>query len=417
MLLKTILNRVHKFKSFIYGNIKFSEVDGAFMLLVEIVARAHSSPISSCCGVHRPWYDTLKKRKYEFVPLWGIPVFFVYAMRRVNCPIHGIKVEAVPWVEGKNTLTLTYMQFLANWAKRLSWQETARCFNTSWEKVFHSVEWAVQWGLAHRDLLNIWSIGVDEVLWRRGHKYLTVIYQIDAECKRLLWVGKDRTEKTLLTFFHEFGQERSALLRFICSDMWKPYLKIIAKMASQAIHVLDRFHIAAHMNKAIDKVRAQESRDLKAKGLDPILTHSRWCLLKRPENLTAKQEIKLSALLRCNLKAIRSYLLKEDFQFFWEYVSPEWAGKFLDHWCQRTMRSRIEPMKKVARMLRSHRELLLNWFRAKKTISSGAIEGLNNKLKLTTRKSYGFRTFRAAEVALYHTLGNLPEPECTHRFC
>jgi transposase len=156
---------------------------------------------------------------------------------------------------------------------------------------------------------------------------------------------------------------------------------------------------------------------LKAKRFNPILTHSRWCLLKRPENLTSTQEVKLLDLLRYNLKAIRSYLLKEDFQFFWDYVSPHWAGKFLVLWGTRAMRSCIEPMKKLARMLLSHRELLINWFLAKKTISSGVIEGFNNKLKLTTRKSYGFLTFRAAEIALYHTLGVLPKPECTHKFC
>jgi len=164
--------------------------------------------------------------------------------------------------------------------------------------------------------------------------------------------------------------------------------------------------------------RFAKSRDVGCYlGLAPILTHSRWCLLKRPENLTAKQEIKLSDLLRCNLKAIRSYLLKEDFQFFWDYASPHWAGVFLDRCCRRAIKSRIKPMQKVARMLGSHRELLLNWFRARKVISSDVIEGFNNKLKLNTRKSYGFRTFRAAEVMLYHTLGDLPEPECTHKFC
>jgi transposase len=417
MQLKTILNRVQKFKSFVYGSVRWSESAGDLTLFVEIVARAHCSPICSGCCRRRPGYDTLESRQFEFVPLWGIPVFFVYALRRVNCKRCGVKVEAVPWAEGKHTLTNTYMQFLATWAKRLSWQEVARVFKTSWGKVFHSVEWAVQWGLAHRDLSNVRSIGVDEVLWQRGHKYLTVVYQIDSECKRLLWVGKDRTVRTLLRFFWDFGKERSARLHFVCSDMWKPYLRVIAKKASQAIHVLDRFHIAMHMNKAIDEVRAQETRDLRTKGLAPILTHSRWCLLKRPGNLTASQEVKLADLLRYNLKAVRSYLLKEDFQFFWDYISPFWAGKFMEGWCKRAMRSRIEPMKKVARMLRSHKELLLNWFRAKKVISSGAMEGLNNKLKLTTRKSYGFRTFRVAEIVLYHTLGGLPEPECTHRFC
>lgn len=418
MQLKTILNRVHKFKFFVYGKAIFLEIEtNKFAILIEMLARANSKPICSGCEQPGPGYDTLPPRRFEFVPLWNIAVFFIYALRRVNCKRCGVKVEKVPWADGKNTLTKTYMQFLAAWAKKLSWKETALSFHTTWEKVFNSVEWSVTWGLEHRDLSNIRSIGVDEVLWHLGHKYLTVVYQIDKECKRLLWVGKDRTTKTLLRFFFFFGKQRSAQLLFICTDMWKPYLKVIAKKASQAIHVLDRFHIAMHMNKAIDEVRAQETRELKAKGFNPILTHSRWCLLKRPENLTSTQEVKLLDLLRYNLKAIRSYLLKEDFQFFWDYVSPHWAGKFLDLWCTRAMRSRIEPMKKVARMLRSHRELLLNWFRAKKTISSGVIEGFNNKLKLTTRKSYGFRTFRAAEIALYHTLGNLPEPECTHKFC
>ena len=416
MQLKTILNRVQKFKSFVYESVKWSESAGELVLFVHIVARARSSPICSVCGRQGPGYDTLETRQFEFVPLWGIPVFFLYALRRVNCKRCGVKVEAVPWAQGKHTLTNTYMQFLATWAKRLSWQEVAAIFKTSWEKVFRSVEWAVEWGLAHRDMTNIHSIGVDEVLWQRGHKYLTVVYQIDAECKRLLWVGKDRTVRTLLCFFREFGKERSAQVRFVCSDMWKAYLTVIAKKASQAIHVLDRFHIAMHMNKAIDEVRAHEARELRAKGVE-VLKHSRWCLLKRPQNLTDIQQTKLADLLRYNLKAVRSYLLKENFQFFWQYVSPHWAGKFLDAWCSKVMRSRIEPMKKVARMLRSHRELLLNWFRAKKTISSGAIEGLNNKLKLTTRISYGFRTFRVAEIVLYHTLGGLPEPECTHRFC
>ena len=418
MQLKTILNRVQKFKSFVYGEIFWLDCSQENLaILVQILARTNSKAICSGCGNPASGYDTLPPRMFEFVPLWNIAVFFTYAMRRVDCSTCGVRVETVPWAEGKNTLTKTYMQFLATWAKKLSWKETALAFCTTWEKVFHSVESAVQWGLAHRDLSDVQSIGVDEVLWQRGHKYLTVVYQIDTECKRLLWVGKDRTIKTLLRFFHVFGKERSARLLFICSDMWKPYLRVIAKKAGQAIHVLDRFHIAMHMNKAIDEVRAQESRELKAKGLSPVLTHSRWCLLKRPENLTSMQEIKLRDLLRCNLKAVRSYLLKEDFQFFWDYVSPHWAGVFLDRWCKRAMLSKIDPMKKVARMLRSHRPLLLNWFRAKGTISSGVMEGFNNRLKLTTRKAYGFRTFRAAEVALYHTLGNLPEPEWTHRFC
>jgi transposase len=171
------------------------------------------------------------------------------------------------------------------------------------------------------------------------------------------------------------------------------------------------------MNGALDEVRRAEAARLERDGYEPVLKHSRWCLLKRRKNLTEKQTVKLAELLQYNLQSVRSHLLREDFQRFWEYTSPLWAGKFLAQWCTRTMRSRIEPMKKIAHSLREHRDLILNWFRAHGTVSAGAVEGLNNKAKLTTRKAYGFRTYEAIEIALYHTLGDLPEPEFTHEFC
>ena len=147
-----------------------------------------------------------------------------------------------------------------------------------------------------------------------------------------------------------------------------------------------------------------------------MLIKSRWVFLKRPDNLTEKQGSKLAELLKHNLKTVKSYLLKEEFQLFWAYASPYWVELFLDDWCAKTMRSKIEPMKKVARMLRNHRRLLLNWFWAERRFSSGVVEGFNNKAKLTTRKAYGFRTYQAIEIALYHALGDLPVPKTTHRF-
>ena len=125
-----------------------------------------------------------------------------------------------------------------------------------------------------------------------------------------------RTVKTLLRFFRWFGKERSQALGVVCSDMWKPYLKVIAKKADGAAHILDRFHIMAHLSKAIDEVRAQEAKELREKGYESVLTKIRWLLLKRPENLTEKQDTKLSELLKYNLRSIRGYLLKEEFQLF-----------------------------------------------------------------------------------------------------
>jgi transposase len=169
------------------------------------------------------------------------------------------------------------------------------------------------------------------------------------------------------------------------------------------------------MNKAIDEVRAARPEQMKADGYEPVLKHSRWCLLKRPENLTEKQTVKLSELLKYNLQRA-GHLLREDFQRFWEYASPAGRASSSTNGVPGRCERRLEPMKKVARTLRNHRELILNWFRRKGHISSGVVEGFNNKVKLTMRKSYGFRTYEAIEIALYHNLGDLPEPEFTHRF-
>jgi transposase len=201
---------------------------------------------------------------------------------------------------------------------------------------------------------------VDEIAYAKGHKYLTLVYQIEEGMTRLLWVGKERTIESFEGFFTMIGTELAAQIEFVCSDMWKPYLHVIRERCSQALHILDRFHIVAKMNDALDEVRAAEARRMSQAGHEPLLNKTRWFLLKRKDNLTSQQRFRLRDLLSYNLRTVRAYLLKEDFQQFWEYNSPTWAGTFLDFWCCEVMRSRIEPMKKVARMLRTHRELLLN---------------------------------------------------------
>jgi transposase len=415
MELTTILNRCHHFRGFVYEHARFSTDKRS----IEVVLRPRkgSAAVCSRCHLPAPGYDQLPERRFEFIPLWGFFVFLLYAMRRVDCRRCGVvAVEEVPWGDGKRTLTKAYMLFLARWARHLSWKETAECFRTSWDKVFDAVEHVVTWGLEHRTLGQVDAIGVDEIQYAKGHKYLTLVYQIDIGVTRLLWVGKERTIESFHGFFAAMGQEVISKICFVCSDMWEPYLKLIRERCSEALHILDRFHIVSNMNKALDKVRAEETGRMRREGRAPILRKSRWLLLKRSENLKDEQHFRLLDLLRYNLKTVRAYLLKEAFQQLWDYNSPAWAGKFLDEWCRQTMRSRIEPMKKIARSLRNHRGLILNYFRAQKLLSSGVVEGLNNKAKVTMRKSYGFRTYRVLELALYHSLGKLPEPESTHDF-
>lgn len=412
MLVKTVLNRVHPLKSFVYGAVVLM----ACGVRVEVLPRKGSRGRCSGCSRRGPTHDTLRPpRRFDFVPLWGIPVVLTYAMRRIDCPTCGVTVEAVPWAEGKNRACNVYRLFLARWARLLSWTEVARVFGISWGVVYRSVEWVVEYGLKNRDLENVRSIGVDEIaVWSR-QRYLTVVYQIDQGSRRLLWIGRNRSKKTLAAFFKFWGPGRTLALQFICSDMWRAYLTVVAQKAGHALHVLDRYHIVANLNKVVDKVRAKETKEMARAGFEPVLKKSRWCFLKRRKNLTSRQRTKLSEILRYNLRTVRAYLLKEALNGLWKYKRPEAAGWFLDRWCARAMRSKIDDIKRFARTLREKRGLILNYFHARKEISAGAVEAFNLNAKLALRKARGFRTYEALETALYHQLGRLPEPEVTHR--
>jgi len=417
MLVQTVLNRCYKFKSFIYRCAYMVQApDGESHMIVELEARANGQKLCAECLKPCPGYDRLPARDFRFIPIWGIAVFFRYARRRVDCPQHGVVAEWLPWADDKSRLTHAFKIYLAQWAQHLSWKKVADIFKVTWRNVFDAVDYVVDYGLKHRRLEGIQALGIDEIQYRLGHQYLTLVYQIDAGCRRLLYVGKDRTEETLRGFFDFFGEARSRALEAICSDMWKPYLTVIAAMVPQALNILDRFHIMKKLNEAVDETRRQEARQLEHDGYEPILQHSRWLLLKDKRNQKASQLAKLRQLLRYNLKTVKAYLLKEAFQQFWQYTSPWWAEQFLVQWTKRAMCSKIEPMKKVARMLRHHQGLIINWFKTKERLSNGIVEGFNNKAKLTMRKAYGFKQFRTLKVALYHQLGNLPVPELTHRF-
>ncbi|MCW5559583.1 MAG: transposase [Verrucomicrobiae bacterium] len=210
-------------------------------------------------------------------------------------------------------------------------------------------------------LQGVRAIGVGELHWGRrqnGDGFLTLIYQIDAGMRRLLWVGPKRRQSSL----HALGAEVIAGLEFVCSDMWKPYLKMIRERVAHALHILDRFHITAHLNEALDQVRRGEMARLR-------------------EQAPTKARQRLEALIASKQPTARAALLMEAFQHFWTYRSFRHARRFLEAWCHRTMRSRLEPMKKVARMLRSHEPLILNnWFLAKGELSRGAIDGFNSKI-------------------------------------
>ncbi len=417
MRLKTIINQCCDLRSFVIVSSKFST--DMKSIIVHLRSRYNSKPICSVCKTPGSCYDHLPEKVTEFIPIWGYHVFFKYAMRRVNCKHCGIKIEKVPWVSGKKRITHYYSKYLSDWAKEMSWKTVAQRFRTSWQTVFRAVEEVVSYGLAHRSIKDVSALGVDEVQYHKGHNYMTLVYQIDKGARRLLWVGKKRTKKTLRQFYTDMWKIDKSFrknITVICSDMWKPYLGVIKEKTPHAINVLDRFHIMQKFGKALDKIRSTEAKRLKKEGKTPVLKKTRWCFLKRRFNLTRSQKGKLKEIIDMNLNIVKAYILKEQFHKFWEYVSPTWAGKFLDNWSELVEETQIEPLNNVKNMLQENRDLILNYFRAKKEFNNGIVEGFNRKINLTIRKSFGFRSFEVMEIALYHQLGELPEPKFTHEF-
>lgn len=346
------------------------------------------------------------------MPLWGIPVVLEYAPRRVWCSVcDGIYVERMGWAAGKRRQTRALAVFLATWAKELPWARVAKLFGCSWGTVASAVDYVVAYGLANRSLDEVRLIGVDEISRKRGHVYLTNVY--DLERGTLLWSGEGRTKATLEAFFEFLGPNRATQLEGICCDMWKPYVDVIRANAPNATLVFDKFHIVRHLMEAVDKVRRQEIAE-KGKEHKELVAKSRYIWLKNPWNLTRGQRARLGMLEKLNLKINRAYLLKEAFREFWDYQLPHWAQKYLKKWFWWATHSRLEPMRKFAWLVRNHEEGILAYFKLR--ITNASVEGLNNKAKIVSHKAYGFRTAKTFIQNLYLSMAELPMPDSMHRF-
>jgi transposase len=345
----------------------------------------------------------LRQRRWKDLSLREKPFWIVYQPFRVMCPRCGLRVERVPWAKRWARVTQALAQAVALLAKKLSYKEVAEYFRLDWKVVATIVKRAVEEGLKLRKLKTLHLLGIDEVSRKKGHHYLTLVY--DLQRGRLVWAGLDRKQETLDAFFHWLGKRRARTLQAICLDMWAPYFSSVQTHAPQATLLFDRFHVVQHLNKALDEVRREEVRKLADdRGID--LKKTRFILLKNPWNLTPKEHRRLSYLLKLNLPIVRAYYLKEEFQRFWDYRQEARAQAHLQQWLWWATHSRLKPIIEFARLVKDHLAGLLPW--TKLRISNGALEGMNNKIKLVSHRSFGFRNPDLFTAAIYHCCADLP---------
>lgn len=404
MRMETFIRKQLRMKSHYVSRIE--ETDSTLIAYVERIGRRRLS----CSRCRRPCPKThgrTSSRRWRDLSMRDRSLELVYRPFRVVCiRCKRVKVEKVPWAEPWSRVTVSLAMAVALLARKLNWLEVARHFRIDWKTVAQIVERVVAEGLKRRAWKPLHVIGVDEVSRKRGHRYLTLVY--DLERHQLIWIGEDRKKETLDSFFRWLNPRRCRSIQSVCCDMWAPYAKSVGEYLPNATLVFDRFHLVRHLLDAVDEVRRQEIRRLSGSDRQ-VVKGTRFVLLKNPWNLTDAQRDSLFNLTRLNLRLVRAYLLKETFQLFWHYKRRFYAERFLLNWLWKATHSRLKPMKQFAQLVRSHMEGILAWTTLR--ISNGALEGLNNKVKLVSHRAFGFRTIRYYIAAIYHVCADLPLPD------
>jgi transposase len=378
-------------------------------IYLEHISSHHAT--CSCCGRRMKVRDRLQMRRWRHVPLWNIPVFIYYRPVRVKCSQCGIKVESIPWSHGKSCLSKPLSHTMSVWSRQLPMDVVSRIFGVSWNAVYSGVKQVVAYGLANRKESGARILGIDEISRKKGHKYLTQIY--DLIDRKLLSNFEDRTYEGLKTYFESLGDANLRKIKIVCCDMWDPYIKAIKEKLPDAAIVFDKFHIVRHLLDAVNEVRKQEAASLK-KTNPELLKGTRYIWLKNPWNLTDKQKQRFSHLEKMNLKINRAYLLKENFRELWTYANRAQAKKFLDQWFWWATHSRMEPMRKFAWMVREHEEGILSY--CEHPYTNAVAEAMNNNAKAISHSARGYRSTNTLSILLMHRLGKLDMPKMMHRF-
>ena len=312
-------------------------------------------------------------------------------------------MERVPWAAHDSCFTRAFEELVAWQAQCLNKSSICRMLGINWRTVGTIIERIVEERLSKSRLEGLQIIGVDELGWRAGHKYVSLV--VDHLRSRVVWVGEGKSEETLDAFFDELGEERTKELTHATMDLSAAFSKSVSNRAPHVRKAFDRFHVQKLANEALDTVRRQEVRERAGSEEGRALKQSRWALLKNPWNLTVRQGEKLSELKMTNQTLYRAYLLKESLARGMDYVQPKRAREHLDKWCQWASHSKLAPFAKLAKTVERHKDGILAYVET--GLSNGVVEGINNKIRAIIRRAYGFRNPRALMAMILLCCGGM----------
>lgn len=355
------------------------------------------------CGKVCPGYDR-RKRQWRHLDTMQYETLVMAEVPRVKCPQHGVHQISVPWAEDGSRFTAFFEALVIDWLKEASFSAVARQVGLSWAQVAGIQDRAVRRGLARRCLTPPQLIGIDETSFQKRHEYVTNV--VDLEAGVVLHVADGRSQSALDGFYQLLGEGGCQGIEAIAMDMWPAYINSTQTHVAEADEkiVFDKFHIAQHLGDAVDQVRRQEQRVLMQQG-DDRLKHSKYLWLSNPINMSRKQWSSFQALRQSELKVARAWAIKELAMTLWGYRKRGWAQRMWQRWYNWAIRSRLEPIKKVARMIKRHWQGVIN--AATTNVTNALSEGMNSKIQWIKRKACGYRNRERFRNAIYFHLGGL----------
>jgi transposase len=383
--------------------------DTARTVTVEIRYRKNMRLYCPLCQKRATGIHDHHERTWRHKDLGDYKTILRASVPRVKCKsCNSVNLVAVPWADKMMRITEPFQRQLVAGLIKMTVKDVCNTYAVSWYTVNKALTTTIADLRKKKRYDWVTVIGLDEIAIRKGHKYLTIVYDLTAG--EVIWIGRDRTCETLKEFIVWFGEERFKTLDSICCDMWDPYLKAIKEYRGEMGIVFDKFHIKQHLNDAVDSVRKIEHRALTAEGVD-VLTKTKYIWLKNPANLTERQEVTFQELRHQHLKVFRAYQLKELFNFFWLYRSQCWAEKFFKSWYFSATHSRLTPMIKTAKMLKSYWYGIISYITT--PLTNARSEGMNCKIRVFTKRAYGYKTVQMLTNMIFLGCGGLDLPPLT----
>ncbi len=363
------------------------------------------------CGADCTLHDHAEERAWRHLDSCQFKTFLRARCPRVRCATHGVRQVRLPWAEPHSRFTVLFERLAIDVLRECDVSGATRILRISWDEAWHLMERAVARGRATKPHRLPALIGVDEKAAAKGHRYLTLVCDLERGCVEHL--AEDRKKESLDGYFLGFSEPERAQIAAVAMDMWEPYVQAVLTHVPDAERkiVFDRFHIMGHMGKAVDTVRKREHKVLRAEG-NETLTKTKYLWLYSEENLPERDRERFDELKDANLKTARAWAIKESLRELWDYRRAGWARHFWKRWYFWATHSRLKAVIDVAKMLERHLEGVLNFFAHR--VTNAVSEGLNSKIQTIKKMAYGFRNKEHFKTAIFFHCGGLQLYPVTH---